>query len=39
MKGDDPARRPDGSLWILDYSITNAVCVRRIDRGGRVTIF
>jgi streptogramin lyase len=29
----------DGSLWILEYSITNAVRVRRIDRNGRVTVF
>ena len=30
---------PDGSLWILEYSITNAVRMRRIDRSGRVTVF
>jgi hypothetical protein len=30
---------PDGSLWILEYSITNAVRVRKIDRTGRVTVF
>ncbi|HEX9148539.1 MAG TPA: hypothetical protein VF958_05180 [Thermoanaerobaculia bacterium] len=30
---------PDGSLWILEYSITNAVRLRRIDRTGRVTVF
>jgi hypothetical protein len=29
----------DGSLWVLEYSITNAVRVRRIDRNGRVTVF
>jgi streptogramin lyase len=30
---------PDGSLWILEYSITNAVRLRRIDRTGRVAVF
>lgn len=30
---------PNGDLWILEYSATNAVRVKRIDSGGRTTIF
>lgn len=30
---------PNGDLWLLECSITNAVRVRRIGRDGRVTVF
>jgi len=30
---------PDGALWLLESSFTNAVRVRRISRDGRVTVF
>ncbi|HLE85760.1 MAG TPA: hypothetical protein VJG13_15575 [Thermoanaerobaculia bacterium] len=30
---------PDGSLWLLESSLTNAVRVRRITPGGRETVF
>ena len=30
---------PTGDLWLLEYSITNAVRVRRIARDGRITVY
>jgi hypothetical protein len=30
---------PNGDLWVLECSYTNAVRVRRIGRDGRVTVF
>ncbi len=30
---------PNGDLWLLEYSFTNAARVRRIARNGRVTVF
>lgn len=30
---------PDGDLWLLEYSVTNAVRVRRIGRDGRERIY
>lgn len=30
---------PNGDLWILEYSTSNAARVRRIARNGRVTVF
>lgn len=30
---------PDGSLWLLEYSLTNAVRVRRISPAGRESVF
>ncbi|MDP2884201.1 MAG: hypothetical protein Q8P51_04175 [Ignavibacteria bacterium] len=30
---------PNGAMWILEYSVINAVRVRRIDRSGQSTVF
>jgi sugar lactone lactonase YvrE len=30
---------PTGNLWLLEYSVTNAVRVRRIERNGRETVY
>lgn len=30
---------PNGDLWLLEYSFTNAARVRRMARNGRVTVF
>jgi hypothetical protein len=30
---------PNGDLWLLEYSLTNAARVRRIARDGRITVY